>query len=64
MWLTTDKASPEGCGRGKVAINLQITVPEGLNTYMAEVQPLRGWILEGDSVDPVTAPLRGCLVTG
>ena len=63
-WITLDKASPEGCGRGTGTTTHQTTVPQGLNIYGTEVQPLRGCLIECGSVDSVTAPLRGCFVNG
>ena len=64
IWLTSDKASAEGCGRRNVTITYPTPVPEGLNSQDADVQPLRGCCDGGHILDPVTAPLRGCFVTG
>ena len=62
--IALDKASPERCGRGIVLITRQTTVPEVLNSQAADVQPLPGWVVGMDSVDPVTAPLGGMLCHG
>ena len=42
MWLTSDKVTPEGCGRRSISVTYQTTVLEGLNVQKIVVQPPSG----------------------